>query len=321
MGSVAGRPLLSIVVMGYLNEATIARSVRSVLEQEADDPVEVIVVVSGSDRSPELLRERFPGLPLFESPARLTPGACRNVGVRRSTGDLVAFLAGDCVAAPGWVRRRISAHRAGHQVVAGAVSIDEPRTGSALAGLHLWYSARLIGHRAGPAADDQAYSLSFDRSVLDAAGLFREDVNWGEDTLMVDRLRDLGIPAWFEPSIFVAHLGPTTLRELLSDQFRRGRKMSSWEIFTTGRFPRRWWHSLPIIGSPTGAASLRAIKRLRARWHWIFPNVWRATAGRRRELVVALPAMVMGSVAYHAGWAAGQVRAPPVDARQGSETP
>jgi hypothetical protein len=232
----------------------------------------------------------------------------------------VAFLAGDCVAAPGWVRRRIAAHRAGHDVVAGAVGIEERRTGAALAGLYLWYSARLVGHRAGPAADDQAYSLSFARSVLDEAGPFREDVNWGEDTLMVRRLRDLGFPVWFEPSISVAHLGPTTLQGLLRDQFRRGRQMSSWEIFTTGRFPRRWWESVPFIGSPAGAASFRAIKRLIARWHWIFPNVWRATVGRRRDLVAALPAMVLGSIAHQAGWAAGQVRIQSVHATQCSET-
>lgn len=302
------RPVLSAVVMGYENEATLARAVGSLLEQESDDPFEVVVVVSGSDGSAELIRERFPDIPLVESPTRLLPGGSRNAGARQARGEIVAFLAGDCIAEPLWVRRRIDEHRAGHDVVAGAVSIEEPRTGAALAGLYLWYSARLVGHQPGPAADDQAYSLSFARSVLDEAGPFREDMTWGEDTLMVSRLRALGVPVWFEPTIVIAHLGPITLADLLRDQFRRGRQSSNWEIFSVGPFPPRWWESVPFVGSPVVAASLRATKRLVARWHWIFPNVWRATVGRRRDVVMALPAMVVGSIAHQTGWVAGQVR-------------
>ena len=314
------RPTLSAVVMGYRNDATIERSVCSVLEQDSDDPFEVVVVVSGPDRSAEIVRERFPDIPLVESPARLTPGGARNAGTRRARGDIVAFLAADCLASPEWVRGRIAAHRGGHDVVAGAVGVDAPRTAAALAGLYLLFSARLVGHRPGPAADPQAYSLSFTRSALDAAGPFREDVRLGEDTLMMRQLRALGIGVWFEPSISIAHLGPSTLGALLRDQFHRGRRQSGWDI-ATGPFPRRGWESVPVLGSPVGAASLRASKRFVARWSHVIPNVWRATRGRRSDLVVALPAMALGSVAYQAGWIADQVRSRSVDAKRGEGTP
>ncbi len=105
---------LSAVVMGYRNEATIVAAVRSLLDQAGDARMEIIAVVSGDDRSAELLREHTPAVRVVASPTRLLPGGARNVGLEHSGGEIVAFLAGDCVAAPGWVTGRFAAHRAGH---------------------------------------------------------------------------------------------------------------------------------------------------------------------------------------------------------------
>ena len=46
-----GRPALSCVVFGYHNEDTVLRAVRSLVEQQSDDPFEVIVATSGGDRT------------------------------------------------------------------------------------------------------------------------------------------------------------------------------------------------------------------------------------------------------------------------------
>jgi hypothetical protein len=44
-------PHMAVVVMGYRNAATITAAVRSVVEQDAPEPFEVLVVTSGGDHT------------------------------------------------------------------------------------------------------------------------------------------------------------------------------------------------------------------------------------------------------------------------------
>src|SRR5205807_246568 len=77
-----GDPVLTVVVMGYRNEATILRSIRSVVDQSSDDPFEIVVVTSGGDHSADLVAQAFPHLSVVDSSSRLFPGGARNAGIR-----------------------------------------------------------------------------------------------------------------------------------------------------------------------------------------------------------------------------------------------
>src|SRR5690606_32824845 len=127
------RPAISVVVMGYRNSATIGEALRSLVDQECDGTVELIAVTSGDDRSGYEARAAAPEAQVAESPVRLMPGGARNAGIDASNGAVVAFLAADCVAEPGWTAARLAAHRAGHRVVAGAMTAAPPFRPSAWA--------------------------------------------------------------------------------------------------------------------------------------------------------------------------------------------
>lgn len=299
--------MLSVVVMGYRNETTIVDAVRSVVEQATDEHLEVVAVVSGDDRSAELLREFRPDVRVVASSSRLLPGGARNAGIAHCTGEIVAFLAGDCVAQPGWIAGRTAAHRAGHDVVAGAVGTDDRAGPLARAELYLLFSTRLPKNPAGPATRPQAHGLSFSRRVLDEIAPFREDVRIGEDTLVLDRLEALGVPVWFEPAIVIRHVGSPTVRSFLHDQHARGRHESGWDRLHGG-FPRRWFDSVPWPGYGLLGVLLRAAKRIGARGAWIIPNAWRATPRRKWRLVTAMPALLVGLIARQSGWTADQMR-------------
>ncbi len=298
---------LSVVVMGYGNEATIVEAARSLLAQATQNSakgerMEVIAVVSGDDRSAELLHEHFSDLHVVDSPTRLLPGGARNAGITHTRGEIVAFLAGDCIAAPGWAAARIASHRAGHEVVAGAMDVAQGAGPVALAELVLLYSARLARGPAGPASHPQAHGLSFTRRVLNEIGPFREDVRIGEDTLASHRLHANGIPVWFDPAIVAEHVGPATFRAFLRDQHARGRRESEWDSMQGG-FPRRWFDALPGF-----SVVLRASKRFFARLRWILAGAWRASRGHRWHLVTAMPALLVGLMARQRGWMADQRR-------------
>src|SRR5688572_16592737 len=98
--------MMSVVVMGYNNAATIASAIESLLGQVSPAQLEIVVVTSGADPSAAIVRSRFPEVRLIDSHERLMPGGARNAGLESSAGENLAFLAADCIAMPGWVERR-----------------------------------------------------------------------------------------------------------------------------------------------------------------------------------------------------------------------
>jgi peptidoglycan/xylan/chitin deacetylase (PgdA/CDA1 family)/GT2 family glycosyltransferase len=301
-------PVLTAVVFGYRNEATILRAVGSLVEQPCAEPFEVVVATSGGDRTAEVIRAEFPEVRVAESPTRLFPGGVRNLGITMARGQIIAFLEADCVARPGWVENRIALHRAGHQSVASALA-NNPGDGPAgRAWLYLVHSARLTGHEPGPTARYQAYGLSFTRELLDRAGPFDEMLRTDEDTLMAERLDNLGVESWFDPSVCIEHVGPPNVAALLRDQYSRGR-LGSWQeilVEPPGRLRQRWervpWARGVFI-------FLRSFSRLGQRVRWLAVLIRAGRPGSFGDLLVAATPMALGQAAYQIGWITDQVRA------------
>ncbi|MDQ3609161.1 MAG: glycosyltransferase [Actinomycetota bacterium] len=295
----AGRPALSVVVMGYRNESTISGAVLSVLEQGHDEAIEVLAVTSGRDHSAEVVRERCPGVRVIESADRLFPGAARNAGVRAARGEFVAFLAADCRAAPGWVAARLTAHRAGYAAVAAAVMPEEPWSAAAWAGHYLLFPSRLAGAPSEEVAypDDRVHGLSYAKELLERVGPFREDLRIGEDTEMARRLGEGGTPIWLAADAVVIHRGPRRIRGLVRDQYLRGMRNAKF----VGPPPARGW-------SRTRAA-LGAVRGTWERLRWSQQRVMTFAPDHRHNLVRVGPCMVAGILGHQAGWGRARLAA------------
>jgi peptidoglycan/xylan/chitin deacetylase (PgdA/CDA1 family)/GT2 family glycosyltransferase len=305
--SSGSEPALSVVVFGYRNESTILRAVASLVDQDSDDPFEVIVATSGGDRTATLVRDAHPGMKVIESSTRLLPGGVRNLGATLATGEIVTFLEADCVARPGWVRTRIALHRAGHDAVASALDTMSSDGLIATAALYLVHAGRLAGNPAGPAKDYQAYGLSFSRDLFERAGPFDEMLRSYEDTAMAERLQYLGVQSWFDPAICIEHDGPATLAEMLQDQFVRARRDSWVELvrLPAGRHRHRW-ELVPGVGA--AIVVLRALYRLVRRARFTAQAVRQGHTGPGRRLPALVVPMVLGQIAYQLGWIADQLR-------------
>jgi glycosyltransferase involved in cell wall biosynthesis len=297
----SARPAVSVVVMAYRNGRTVVDAVRSVLMQEAPDPFEVIVVTSGGDRAAMLVRDAFPDVAVVESHRRLLPGAARNAGLAATSGDIVAFLASDCRAEPGWLSRRLAHHRAGHSAVASAITYAGPSRPWAWASHYLLNAGRLPGRPAGVVCppDPAAHSLSFDRAHLERVGPFDESLRIGEDTELALRLADLGTEIWFDPALRTAHVGHGGFSSMLRDHFRRGVRRYRFRV-ATGR-------SSPA-SSPAWILARNAA-RLVLRTRWTLTTCWRYGRGERWRVALSLPWIVAGRVAGTAGMALEEFRA------------
>lgn len=208
---------LAAVVIGLGAPAGLAGAVASLRAQ--DQAAEIVVVNSGGGDPEAVLAEHLEAVRLIDVAARLYVGAARNIGVAASRAPVVAFLAGDCLALPGWVSGRLARHRA------GALSVSTPVAagGSGLLPLainRLRYWAR------SPATDPAwvaHFGRSYARRLLLVAGAFPPGLRVSEDDALNCRADRVAAPVW-APEVRTAHRDPERLSELLRDNLARGRR-------------------------------------------------------------------------------------------------
>ena len=88
--------ILSLITVVY-NDVRVARALDSVLMQQLDagDSLEVAVVDDSDDETGELLRRYGDSITVVRPPARRGIYAARNIGIRRTSGEIIGFLNAD----------------------------------------------------------------------------------------------------------------------------------------------------------------------------------------------------------------------------------
>lgn len=218
-------PALAAIVLSVRAAPELVEAVRSLVAQP--EPLEIVVVNSGGGDAAALLQRAGLDVPVVESPALLNPGAARNRGIAATRAPIVAFLAQDCLASPGWAAARLAAHRSGHAAVGSALVHDRPGNPIACAAHLFLYFRRLPGT---PPAKALVYGASYDRVLFERHGLFCENLRTGEDTEFHDRLPPADRPVW-APAVRTVHrtpgrLGPSSAITSIAAGawFRRGRR-------------------------------------------------------------------------------------------------
>ena len=277
------RPDLSVVVIALGNPVSLVGAVKSIRTQ--DTRAEVVVVNSGGGDAAGSLRAAGLDVEVIEQAERLFPGGARNLGIAAATGKFIAFLAADCLAEPGWVSRRLVAHYAGAPAVGSALLCHRPSSAVAMAA-HLSLFYRRMPRIPPPWA--LAYGASYQRPLFEEFGLFREDLEGGEDTEFHLRLPAWAKPIWC-PEIRTIHFGSESLGEFCRDQFKRGRRAAeAW---------RR------IDNSDPRAFARGVLERI---GHTLSLAVRLAEPKQRLAATLALPLILLGGVVYAAGaWLAG----------------
>ena len=271
-------PRIAVIVMSHGPRPSLVAAVRSV--QGQDVPAEIVVVHSGPGNVEELLRREQVSVRVVQYAHRLLPGATRNVGIAATQAPIVSFLADDCLAAPGSLRERLRAHDNGARAVASALLCHRPKSPCALAAHLSLYVRRMP--RAVPKVALR-YGVSYARDLFNEVGLFREDMESGEDTDFNHRLSAADRPAW-RPQVCTTHVGVETIGDFFSGQFHRGRRMAAARA-ALGTHDNR-------------TVAINAIARtpliIQESWAVVEPAL-------RATLVLAIPLITFGNVAYALG--------------------
>lgn len=215
------RPVLSAVVISGDDEQHIERAVRSVVEQECAEPFEVIVVTSGTDRTAEIVRQRFPQVSLVELPRPALPGGARNAGFRVARGDYITFPGSHVELLPGSLAARLRAHRLGYDMVEGTM-LNGTQTPAGWASYFLGATLMLPG-RPSEQLRRPAVACSYARELLLDVGGFPEDMRTGEDSVVNRELKRRGHAAYRAQDVLIIHHSPCrSLPVLLRHHFQRG---------------------------------------------------------------------------------------------------
>lgn len=212
---------LAVVVIGFRNQSGLLPAVESLLAQ--DEPAEIVVVNSGGGPVEAALHPVLDRIRLVTCDTPLQVGAARNIGVAASRAPFVAFLAGDCLARPGWVAGRLARHRAGALAVSSAVVGAEEGGLVARAANRLHYATR---HPLTHPRFALHYGQSYARHLLALCGSFPPGLSATEDTVL-NRLADrLAAPHW-APEVVTAHRDVGSLLALMLDERRRGQRRAT----------------------------------------------------------------------------------------------
>jgi hypothetical protein len=269
-------PVLSAVVIATDDGSAIRAPLEAALAQRCDVRFEVIVVVSGSPTTADLVRREFPGVTLIELPERVLPGRARNEGLARSRGEFVSFPGSHVIVAPGTFQARITAHERGYAMVTGSI-VNGNRTRAGWASFFLDHSSALRGRPSGPLLGPPAH-CSYEREALEKTGGFREDMRAGEDTVANERLWKVGRGAYRCADIELTHRSPCrTISQLAWHHFERGASMARVLLEERGaqRGALEFWlfdyrrHRLRSVmvnvftwGSPEERAAMQRVRRL-----------------------------------------------------------
>lgn len=290
--SASPSPSLSAIVISRDDEDRIEECVRAVSSQEVSEPFETIVVVSGTDCTADIVRERFPSVTLIALEKPALPGEARNAGLAVAQGRYVSFPGSHVVLPPGSLQARLDAHKQGYAMVTGSM-FNGTDSWAGWASYLLDHSTALPGRGSSPLGIFPAH-CSYRRDALQYIGGF-PDIRAGEDTLVNKRLFEMGYGAFRSREIKLTHRTPArTPFRLLRHHAIRGRGLAELllEEHAAGRlFTRPGLRSRALVWLP---GRIRRIHRNVMRW---------GDPPLRRRFFRALPLIVLAAgVHWLAGW-------------------
>lgn len=220
--SMPSSPRASVVIPAFRARDQIGVALNSLAGQSWTGLLETIVVASGDDECAEWIAKHYPAVRVISSPKRLWPGEARNVGVRASQGDVIAFMPADGEVTTEWLEQRMSGHERGADLVGGSVLNGRPCHPVSTAEYLLEYSA-LMPIRSLLEEQQIPHAVSFKRAVFDLIGCYSEDTQTGEDTLFNQKCVEEGLAVVYLPTAGLIHKGNRSIGKMCRHAYEHGR--------------------------------------------------------------------------------------------------
>lgn len=203
-------PDISVVLVIGNHRRRARRAIDSVLRQEFDGRVEVLIVDLADPLNSGPLEVNDERLRPVIVPASTTFGEARAEAVRAARGPVIAFLEEHCVALPGWTAALVQAHRESWAGVGAEVHNANPGVGWSDAMYLMGYSAWMPPAKRGEAPLTATHNTSYKTALLRDLGQALPDLLTAEP-LLQEALQRQGQRLLVEPEARFKHENETSL--------------------------------------------------------------------------------------------------------------
>ncbi|KAA3613236.1 MAG: glycosyltransferase [Calditrichaeota bacterium] len=243
------KTMISVILPSYNSETTIEPVLTALKNQSYNDPYEIILVDSSEDKTPEIVRSKFPEIKYIHLKTKTDPGTARNLGLKESTGKYILFIDSDCVAQPDWIEKMVSMHDStDHAAVGGGViNGNDPKNNVAWAGYMAEFREFIPEQGRREVGHIPTCNISYKRRYLEDLGGFNPNYYPQEDLDFNHRLVESGATILFNPEAQVAHNHRTTVKDFVRHQKNVGRITST------------MLNILPLEGSKIARSKLKTL--------------------------------------------------------------
>jgi GT2 family glycosyltransferase len=211
-----------VIVAVYNAEGTIEQCLQSLLALDYPPERRELLVVDNASRdaTPRILEQYRGRLTILHEPIR-GPAAARNAGIRRATGEVVAFTDADCLVDPRWLRHLVAPLADPTVAVAGGrILAHRPCTRVAEFGERIHDHRRAIEDVAPPYAITMNWASP--RPVLHRLGLFDPRLLRCSDVDFAFRAVQAGYRMVYVPNALIYHRNRSTPAALAWEGYRHG---------------------------------------------------------------------------------------------------
>ena len=200
------QPSIDVIIPSYNSKKTIVKCLDSVLNQSYKRPYKVIVVDSSNDGTDKLIKTRYTSVKLIHFNEKVFPGKARNIGLKYTTADYVAFTDTDCIVDYYWLEQITESFRtANYDAVGGSILNGTQESIVGTLGYLNEFSFYMPGINSGPVTATATANVTYRRNIF-SEYQFIENSFAGEDTVFHWVLVNNGSTLFFNSKIKVTHI-------------------------------------------------------------------------------------------------------------------
>jgi len=279
-------PELSIVIPSVNGWDDLRGCLEALANQSGEIKIEILVADRVGETVRGAVREKYPRVSLIAAPFDMSIPALRALAFKHARAEIVGVLEDHVIVPPDWAQRMLAVHRAGAEVVGGAVDNAARQRLVDWAAFLCEYSHCLappVGASDWLTGNNVTYRRSLLERFRDAIGQER----W-EDYLH-NTMRRAGVRLESRPDIQVGHKKHYTIGEYVFQRYVYARSYAGVRLDKSG-VAQRFAYGIAAFALPPVLLSRIVARVLRARRY-------------RSQLFKSLPLLML----FVMSWAAGEV--------------